>query len=281
MNKVSILLENLAKHFASPDNEILKEAENDENILHIVASAFVNCAHELSNASMDVLKFEPHIDAEDLTELAAVAEDFDKDEELTKYSDSIDNILNLLSKKENLDDDLDNAAKLASVLDNSGDDKLQKIASVLDEILLTIGAPKGAVQNIKSAEEAEIEKLREKYRKPSPDFFTPGNEPKQKLADEYNKEIEDKIKVYKPMEAPLSARACPDHAGVMLMRVGDHVSQCPLDKKIYNYETGYTLMDGSKIPASSVQNQTANLADHAVEHVSFSNREQRLNDMGN
>jgi hypothetical protein len=98
------------------------------------------------------------------------------------------------------------------------------------------------------------------------------------LTEEYTKEIEDKIKKYKPMEAPLSSRCCSDHPGSMLMRIGDNVYQCDLDKKIFDFASGYKLMDGTVVPGSSVQNQTQNLADHTDQHVSFSTRSDKLNE---
>ncbi len=278
MAKVSILLEKLANDLEDHNSEIVLASENDEAILNTVTFALVKAAHIIKEAAKDILIFEPSIDAEDLDELAHVAAEFDGDSELGKYADSIDNVLDILGKKENLDGDLENTAILASVLDNSGDESLAKIASVLDELLLTIAKPKNAIESIKLAEEAEIEKLRTKYKKPSPEFFTLGNEKKEKLADEYNKEIENKIKVYKPMEAPLSSRCSPDMPGVMLQRIGDNTWQDPITKKIYNYDTGYTTLNNEKVPGSSVSNQTQGLADHAPEHVSFSTREQRLND---
>jgi hypothetical protein len=82
-------------------------------------------------------------------------------------------------------------------------------------------------------------------------------------------------KQYTIMEAPLSTRYCPDHPGVPLMRVGDHQAQCELDKKIYNYETGYTLNNGSKVPGGDVSQQTAVLD---IPYYSiFTTREDRLN----
>lgn len=280
MVKASVLLDNLAKELENPDSDFVLASEHNENILNIVTLALVSAASILKTAAKEILPLEPSIEADDLEELSLVASEFDGDEELSKYSDSIDNLLNLVGEKRDLSEDLNNAAQLAEALDNSGDDKLAKIASVLDEILLTIGAPKGSVNNIKSADDAEVEKLRAKYKTPSEELFTVGNEAKQKLTDEYTKEIEDKVKAYKPMEAPLNSRYCPDHAGISVMRIGDSTWQCPLDKKIYNYESGYTLMNGDKIPGSSVQNQTGNLQDHAPEAVSFSTREQKLNDNG-
>lgn len=278
MAKVSILLEQLAKQFASPDNEILKAAEENEYMLERVAGALIDCAHVLSNASMDVLKYEPHIDAEALDEIAAVASELDNDSDLSKYSDSIDNVLELLGRKEsNISVDLENTANLATALDNSGDDGLEKLASVLDEILLTIGAPKGENYNFKAAEEAELDKLRTKYHAGPDKFYGVGKERTSKIADEANKVIEQKVKQYKPNEHALSTRHCPDHFGTSVIRIADSTWQCPLDKKIYNYESGFKLENGSQVPGSNVSNQNQNIADNAEQHLNFSTREEILN----
>lgn len=353
MAKTSELLEKLSKELSDPDNEILKSADGDEQILNIVAGALISCAQTLSSASIEIIKFESKVDDNDLDDLVSVANELDGDEETSKYAGSVDNLLKILNKEAqhnkllginidelenvNLDtlyallthfnnekhkaameihrekdlglekssygylevkinninsmlnainffikqketESLDDVGKLASILDQSEDVSLAKVASVLDEILLTIAKPKNAIESIKLAEESEIEKLRIKYKTPSPDLFTIGNEKKEKLTEEYTKEIEDKIKKYKPNEAPLSARTCPDHQSIMLQRVGDHTVQCPLDRKIYNYDAGYTLMDGSVVPGSAVQGQTDFSNSSDSQHVSFSNRQDKLNE---
>jgi hypothetical protein len=360
MAKVSILLENLAKQLENPDSELVLASEDNEDVLNITTLALVNAANILRTAAEAILKFEPHIEAEDLDGLAEIAAEFDKDDNFSKYSDSIDNLIHLINKNSSIDkvfnedilkmslpelyeirkmtlnnmeiiieelenlerslslekneknklyikNDLNNkkmkfgvvnsklnfidkvvdklestsihnAAKLAEALDESGDDKLAKVASVLDEILLTIGTPKGAIKNIKSAEESEIEKLRLKYKTNPEELFAKGNEGKEKLTEEYTKAIKEQVKVYKPMEHGLSSRYCPDHNGCSLMRVADNTWQCNLDKKLYNYEEGYKLMDGSVIPGSNVSNQTQNLQNPQSEHVSFSTRSDKLNE---
>jgi len=76
------------------------------------------------------------------------------------------------------------------------------------------------------------------------------------------------------LEAPLSTRYCPDHPGVQIARVGEHLWQCELDKKSYNFETGFELNNGSKVPGGDVAQQTQglNLPYHAI----FDTREGRL-----
>jgi len=65
------------------------------------------------------------------------------------------------------------------------------------------------------------------------------------------------------LEGSLSARTCPEHHGVQLRRVGEHTWQCDLDKKNYNYQTGFTMANGVKIPGGDVANQQKwNLLSH-------------------
>lgn len=277
MSKASILLEKLAKHMVDPDNDILLAAEHDQDVLNIVSFSLAKCAEVLMETAKDILKFEPHIDSDSLDELAMVAEKLDGDEDFNKYSNSIDNVLEILSNKDsNLAEDLENISNLAMAFDNSDDIELQKEASVLDEILLTIGAPKGGNYNFKAAEEAEIEKIRAKYRAGADKFYNVGRERENKIADESNKVIEQKVKQYKPNEHALSTRCCPDHAGVGLIRIADQTWQCSLDKKIFNYESGFKLEDGSQVPGGSVAQQSQNMADNVEQNLNFSTRQDQL-----
>jgi hypothetical protein len=64
------------------------------------------------------------------------------------------------------------------------------------------------------------------------------------------------MKEYKTLEAPLNSRSCPDHPGAQIKRIGEHEFQCSLDGKVYNYESGYKMLDGSKVPGGDVAGQT-------------------------
>ena len=83
------------------------------------------------------------------------------------------------------------------------------------------------------------------------------------------KAVKEQIKEYRPLEASLMTRFCPDHPGVMMNRVEDRVFQCSLDQKTYDFENGYTTLKGNKVPGSSVNN---NHFDNN-QQVSFSTRE--------
>lgn len=176
--------------------------------------------------------------------------------------------------------DLEEMAILAEEFDKSGDPLLMKQASVLDQILLTIAAPKGAQDAFKLAEEKEINRLREKYRGQSiEDCY---KKPKQvldehlKVAD-VEKAVKEGIKDFRPLESSLSTRTCPDHPGAQMSRVADYTFQCSLDKKVYNYQTGYSTMKGNKVPGGDVSIQSQSLVDRPVEHMSFDTRESKLN----
>lgn len=278
MSKASILLEKLAAHMTDPDNDILLASEHDEDVLNIVSFSLAKCAEVLRETAKDVLKLEPHINSDSLEELSLVASEFDKDSDMGKYSESISNILEVIGRKDSdLAVDLENTANLAEAFDNSGDESLGKLASVLDEILLTIGAPKGENYNFKAAEEAELDKLRSKYRADSSKFYGVGKERTDKIADEANKVVEQKVKQYKPNEHALSTRYCPEHFGTSVIRIADSTWQCPLDKKIYNYESGFKLEDGSQVPPGSVSQQNQNMADNVEQHLNFSTRSEILN----
>ena len=105
----------------------------------------------------------------------------------------------------------------------------------------------------------------------------------RKDLEELNKVVESQkaiqqsqmTKQYRIMEAPLSSRYCPDHPGTQIARVGEHMWQCELDKKTYNFENGFELNNGSKVPGGDVANQTQVL--ETPYHAIFDTREGRLN----
>lgn len=176
--------------------------------------------------------------------------------------------------------DIDSIAALAAEFDDSDDPFLQKQASVLDQLLVNF-AQKENAQAKKKAEDSEVEKLREKHRQLSHEraYEKPAQEHDKDIkAAERAKEIQDSIKQYRPLEAPLSTRYCPDHAGAPIMRIGEGVYQCALDKKLYNWHEGYTTMRGNKVPGGRVDEQTLGLGDRALESMHFSTRESRLSD---
>jgi hypothetical protein len=228
------LLNAMAAWLESPNNEAMLLAEADDKCMQVVAESCVLAAELLRKAADEVDVLEPA--TESVITPESIAE----------------------------------TAALATALDQSGDPQLQKMASVLDELLLTIAAPPGALADKRAADYKRVEELRKKYQ---------GN--REKL-NEYNKiadsekaiEKSNFTKDYKILEAPLSTRYCPDHPGAQIARVGEHVYQCELDKKTYNFETGFELNNGSKVPGGDVAQQTQGL--DIPFHAIFDTREGRL-----
>lgn len=74
----------------------------------------------------------------------------------------------------------------------------------------------------------------------------------------FKKELEERaaLPIQDPAEGTLSTRYCPDHTGTQSIRVAEHLYQCPLDGKIYNYLSGYTNYKGQQVLGGSVKEQT-------------------------
>jgi hypothetical protein len=82
------------------------------------------------------------------------------------------------------------------------------------------------------------------------------------LADELDKIAEEIVQpIQQPNEGSLSTRYCPDHNGVQAIRISERIYQCPIDGKIYNYETGYTNYKGQQVPGGSIAAQTPTSTD--------------------
>jgi hypothetical protein len=215
------------------------------------------------------------------------AESFLNDEDLVKFAIALNQAASILTEASSLlngkegltEEDVGELGILASELDKSGDPILQKQASVLDEILLTIGSDPKAQGAFKKAQEDEIERLRIKYRDTNHDEYTKGREQSHKElnVNDAIKAIDAKVKKYRPMESALSTRYSPDMPGVSLVRVGEGIWQCPITKKIYDFKAGYTTAKGNVVPGSDVSNQTQQLGFRAPEHSNFSTREEILN----
>lgn len=228
------MLHAIASWLESPDNEALLLAEYDEECSKIVAENCVLAASLLKNAAEQVDTIEPP-----------------EESHLTPQS-------------------LEGLANIANAFDASGDADLKKQASVIDELLLTIASPPNALAMRKDLEDNRLVELRKKYEQPREKL-----EDSNKIADSKKALEKSKMtKKYNILEAPLSTRYCPDHAGVQIARVGEHMWQCEMDKKTYDFETGFDLSNGDKVPGGDVSNQTQNL--NVPTHALFDTREGRL-----
>ena len=183
------LLNAMAAWLESPNNEAMLLAEADENCMRVVAESCTLAAALLKSAAEEVDLLEPPT-------------------------------ASLITPES-----IDETAALATAFDASDDPQLKKMASVLDELLLTIAAPPGALAEKRAAENDRIEELRKKYEKP------------REMLREYHKTSEQEkaiekspfTKQYNILEAPLSARTCPDHPGAQMARVGEHMFRCELE----------------------------------------------------
>lgn len=232
--RISEMLNAMATWLESPTNEALLLAEEDDHCLKVVAESCVLASALLKKAAEEVDSLEP----------AAPSK-------ITPES-------------------IEELANLATALDSSNDPQLRKQASVLDELLLTIAAPPGALAEKRAADDYRIEELRKTYEGPRKELQAlEKHEDSLKAIDKSNM-----TKHYKILEAPLSSRYCPDHPGAQISRVGEHMWQCELDKKTYNYETGFELQNGNKVPGGDVAQQTQGVS--APFHAIFDTREGRL-----
>ena len=234
--KISQMLQAIASWLESPDNEAMMLAEYDDACLQVVATSCLTAAAELKKAAEQVNQLEP----------AAPST-------LTPEA-------------------LDDLANIAAAFDSSDNPDLKKQASVIDELLLTIAASPDALSSRQSLIDAEIDGAKKKFQEPKPKY----NPDDKKIADA-KEAIEESgmTKNYRVLEAPLSGRGCPDHAGTPIARVGENSWQCPLDGKIYNFELGFELENGDKVPGSSVANQS--LLDDRPQFAAFETRQSRLN----
>lgn len=233
--RIAELLTAIASWLESPDNEALLLAEYNEDCLKVVAESCVEAAQSLRKAAEQVDGIEPP-------------------EESKITPESIEGI-----------------AALATALDSSEDVELKKQASVLDELLLSIAAPPKAYAERKDLQENRLVELKKKYEQPHEDLHDAnliGRSEKAVDKSEFTKRIAIN-------EMPLSSRYCPDHPGVQIARIGEHMWQCEMDKKTYNFESGYELNNGTKVPGGDVALQTSNTM-NVPYHSIFDTREGRL-----
>ncbi len=233
--RIAEMLTAIASWLESPNNEALLLSEYHEDSMKVVAENCILAAALLKNAAEQVSEIEPP-------------------PESVITSESIEEI-----------------AHLAAALDSSGDPQLKKQASVLDELLLSIAAPPNAYAERKDLQERRLEEIKKKYEQPREDLH------EANLIGKSEKAIEKSqfTKHYAILEAPLSSRYCPDHPGVQIARVGEHMWQCEMDKKTYNFETGFELNNGAKVPGGDVAQQTSNNL-NVPYHAIFDTREGRM-----
>ncbi len=166
-------------------------------------------------------------------------------------------------------DSLDRLAAIAAAFDESGDPELMAQASVIDELLLTVATPPNVLNGKRAADDKRIESLKDKYENVSKELRDDN-----KIAEAEKAIKESKMTEATILEGSLSTRTCPDHPGAQMGRTGENVWQCELDKKTYNYQTGFQMANGVKVPGGDVANQTK--METPDSHAIFDTRESRL-----
>jgi hypothetical protein len=237
--------------------------------------------NEFLNKISDIIK-----DLESDGALMEIAEKYLDDEGLVELAEELASSIECLEKAKELyedkaesfnEDDVDDICDIAQALDESGDPELQRTASVLDEIILTIGADKKIKSNFKKAQEEEIDRLKKKFNDNVNENLYSNADKEESYINEAIKDIDRKVKKYRPLESSLSTRYSPDMPGVPLIRISDGVWQCPDTKKIYDYRNGFTTDKGNVVPGGDVSLQT-DLDNLAEGRSMFSTREDILND---
>lgn len=71
------------------------------------------------------------------------------------------------------------------------------------------------------------------------------------------------VETHRPIALTLKTRYSPELPGVQVYHVADGVQQDSITHKIYDWNTGFTLQDGTKIPGGSVANQTPALSQYS------------------
>lgn len=236
-------LEELRCQFLNRDHELLDLAEKQSSdTLQEVAQSFISCAATLNELCKNQSQ---KLDEKELKEFKDFCKS--KKEEVEGPEEK---------NEEVTEKDLEAVAALAEEFSKSNDTLLRRQASVLDQVLLTF-AVQEAKDEQKKAYDAKIAQIKENLGKDKKETV------KQSFkADEVAKVVDENIKEYRPLETPLKTRSCTDHPGHQLIRISDDVYQCSLDKKTYDFKSGYTTLKGNKVPGGDVALQS---------HMSYTN----------
>ena len=228
-------LKELAGKLQKDADNILAKAEHSPALFNLVTDVIAGAIYRLEKAAEDIADKEPVVVPETLEAIAFMAD----------------------------------------ALDDTDDDVLRKRASLLDELLLTIATPKNAVAQARQQSEDELNKLRDKYRAQTREDVYGGRDKERNgpMKEAIREAVKEQVKEFRPLEAPLQTRYCPDHPGVGVIRIADRVYQCALDKKIYNWESGFTTMKGNKIPGGGVEYQVQDMESRNPGHNLFDTRQ--------
>jgi len=216
------LLKSFAGWLDNPENEIFSLLEFDKESLSVAANANVLAAAILRKAAMDI-------------QLTSGIED------TNKYEFDIS-------------DALKNLVSMANEFDNSNDPTLIKKANLIDEILITMSSSIEEQEKFKKAMDKKIEDIKKRSKEKN----SQSKKAQKKSEDKFN--VDDiKDNTYRPLQAPLSTRSFPGSPGTGWTMMGDYMVNVDTGEQI-NPKEGY-MLDGKKVPGTSVENQTTYLED--------------------
>ncbi len=230
---VSKLLTAIATWLENPNNAALTLVEDNDKMLEAVATSLVSAGEILRMGAETALQISPEANA-------------------------------LTPEK------LDELNAIITAFDLSGDPELQKTASVLDELLMTVCAPSGEMATYKQAQMDRLDVLKRDYEG-ARDALNEANHVKESLKAIEKSPFFEKVRI---MDHALNTRTCPDHPGAQMARVGEAMWQCAMDKKVFNYTSGYITERGEKVPGQSVSAETPDF--WAQPQAMFDTRQDRL-----
>lgn len=298
--RISEILLSMASKLENKENEVLVLAETNEMCLEKVAEACVKAASILKECAntVDLIEGSRKLSTWETKQLlqsfAATpfgnnifgVELFDGEEKFAEAVGSAGELLFKLGTVELPDDvkisinimagqeGLDEIGKLATAFDMSGYDGMQKQASVIDELLLTIATDPSEYRKIKEAQQKQMDEVKKKYVDVREKLHEVWAVEDAKKAIEKSEFMKEK----RPLEAPLSTRTCPNHPGALVQRVGEDRYQCSLGKEILDFKTGFKTDKGVIVPGGDVSEQTKlNLTNP---REIFSTRPERLSENG-
>jgi len=148
-----------------------------------------------------------------------------------------------------MSDALENLVSMANEFDNSGDPTLMKKASLIDEILITMSSSIDEQEKFKKAMDKKIEDIKKRSKEKTA----------QKKSEGAHNIDDIENNTYRPLQAPLSTRSFPGSPGTPWTQMGGYIVNVDTGEQIDPKE-GY-MLDGKKVPGTSVEDQTAYLED--------------------
>jgi len=216
----------IISYLENPENELMVSAESESHRLDRVASLLVEASERIKQAKAIACGLED--DEQTFIEaLESLAAAYDTYGSMTKQASKIN----------------------------------EEKRSVIDELLMTVAADPTAILRAKIAATKKLKDLKEEFRKNREAISVQKGLQKINRTDVAEKRVKDsgvtnEPTIVSPMKYPRESRTCPEHAGALVARVGDGVWQCSLDKKVFDFNEGFTTITGEKVTGGSIASQS-------------------------